>query len=126
MIIRKYKLEKLLYNDLNFINDVNKIVGDISFHLVNYIMDNRFYNDSDFTNYFLLNYLFDFSKSCDRFVDIFYIHINITLYTVFYTHFLIHDALITVVFLIAPFSKFIHPVFRLISLIKYRSDSYRL
>ena len=41
-------------------------------------------------------------------------------------NFLIHDALITVVFLIAPFSKFIHPVFRLISLIKYRSDSYRL
>ena len=38
-------------------------------------------------------------------------------------NFLIHDALMAVVFLIAPFSKFIHPVFRLISLIKYRSDS---
>ncbi len=38
-------------------------------------------------------------------------------------NFLIHDALIMVVFLIAPFSKFMHPVFRFVSLIKYRSDS---
>ena len=41
-------------------------------------------------------------------------------------NFLIHDALIIVVFLLAPFSKFIHPVFRLISLIKYNSDSLKL
>lgn len=39
-------------------------------------------------------------------------------------NFLIHDTLILVVFLIAPFSKFIHPVFRLVSLMKYRSDSF--
>ena len=62
MMNRKYELGKLLYNDINFINDVNEVVGDIPFHLVNYIMDNRFYNDDDFTNYFLLNYLFDFSN----------------------------------------------------------------
>ena len=76
MITGKYKLEKLLYNDLNFVNNVIKIVGDIPFELVHYIINNRFYNNSDFINYFLLNYLFDFSKSCDRFVDIFYVHIN--------------------------------------------------
>ncbi|MEM3193054.1 MAG: hypothetical protein QXO75_07360 [Nitrososphaerota archaeon] len=41
-------------------------------------------------------------------------------------NFLIHDALIIVVFLMAPYSKFIHPVFRFISLIKYNSDSVNL
>jgi citrate/tricarballylate utilization protein len=37
-------------------------------------------------------------------------------------NFLIHDALILLVFLLAPYSKFIHPIYRTISLIKYRSD----
>ncbi len=41
-------------------------------------------------------------------------------------NFLIHDALIMVVFLLAPFSKFIHPIFRFISLIKYNSDTKNL
>ncbi len=46
--------------------------------------------------------------------------------TLFNWNFIIHDALIMVVFLLAPFSKFIHPVFRIISLMKYSSDSLRL
>jgi len=56
--------------------------------------------------------------------------IGITGIPIFFLHsgfwlnfdFLYHDALVLILFLLAPFSKFIHPVFRLISLIKYRSD----
>ena len=37
--------------------------------------------------------------------------------------FLIHDGLIASVFILAPFSKFIHPVFRFLSLVKYRDEA---
>ena len=40
-------------------------------------------------------------------------------------NFLMHDALIAVVFFLAPYSKFVHPVLRIISLIKYNSDSLK-
>ncbi|HLH85896.1 MAG TPA: hypothetical protein VKU79_03410 [Thermoplasmataceae archaeon] len=44
-------------------------------------------------------------------------------YTVFYgLAFIIHDALILDVFLLAPFSKFIHPVYRVISLSRFFSE----
>ena len=37
--------------------------------MINFIFSSYF-----FCNYFVLDYLFDFNKSCTRFVDIFYVH----------------------------------------------------
>ncbi|GGM66194.1 tricarballylate utilization protein B [Thermogymnomonas acidicola] len=37
--------------------------------------------------------------------------------------FLVHDAIIAAVFVIAPYSKFLHPVYRLISLAKFHEES---
>jgi citrate/tricarballylate utilization protein len=42
-------------------------------------------------------------------------------YSIFSITFMIHIALISAIFLMAPFGKFIHPVFRFLSLIKYNS-----
>ena len=42
---------------------------------------------------------------------------------IFNLNFLIHDVFILTLFILAPFSKFIHPLFRFLSLIKYRIDT---
>ena len=65
------KLHKLLYNKIDFINNITKAIGELPFEI---IMENNFYIDDNFYNYFVLDYLFDFNKSCARFVDIFYVH----------------------------------------------------
>ena len=72
--IRNLKLNKLLYNKVDFINNINKAIGELPFEIINYIMENNFYTDDNFCNYFVLDYLFDFNKSRARFVDIFYVH----------------------------------------------------
>ena len=72
--MRNLKLHKLLYNKIDFLNNINKAVGELPFEIINYIMENNFYIDDNFCNYFVLDYLFDFNKSCIRFVDIFYVH----------------------------------------------------
>ena len=72
--IRNLKLHKLLYNKNDFINNINKVIGDLPFEIINYIMENKFYSDDNFCDYFVLDYLFDFNKSCARFLNIFYVH----------------------------------------------------
>ena len=59
--IRNLKLHKLLYNKIDFINNINKAVGKLPFEIINYIMENNFYIDDNFCNYFFLDYLFDFN-----------------------------------------------------------------
>ena len=68
---RNLKLHRLLFYKIDFINNINKAVGELPFEIINYIIENNFYNHDNFCNYFVLDYLFDFNKSCARFVDIF-------------------------------------------------------
>ena len=60
--MRNLKLHKLLYNKIDFLNNINKAVGELPFEIINYIMENNFYIDDNFCNYFVLDYLFDFNE----------------------------------------------------------------
>ena len=40
---RNLKLHKLLYDKIDFINNINKAIGELPFEIINYIMENNFY-----------------------------------------------------------------------------------
>ena len=46
--LRNLKLNKLLYNKIDFINNINKAIGELPFDIINYIMENNFYTDDNF------------------------------------------------------------------------------
>ena len=48
--MRNLKLHKLLYNKIDFINNINKAIGELPFEIINYIMENNFYTDDNFCN----------------------------------------------------------------------------
>ena len=60
--IRNLKLNKLLYNKIDFINNTNKAIGELPFEIINYIMENNLCTDDNFCNYFVLDYLIDFNN----------------------------------------------------------------
>ena len=39
------KNNKLLYNKIDFLNNINKAVGELPFEIIIYIMENNFYNE---------------------------------------------------------------------------------
>ena len=42
--MRNLKLHKLLYNKIDFLNNINKVVEDLPFEIIIYIMENNLCN----------------------------------------------------------------------------------